>query len=345
MSHSDARYPAATSFAARAAASCTAIVCLLLLGPEVAAERPRTVLVLAGPGESERVDELEHALTAHLIDSGAEPRIATLARSPKCPPEPGDTSHEQHLAGDVISLVWLSENGNQICTFTPEIDDRVNARELPDTGEGWASRSDVAASMVYSEIEPLVRREGDSGRAASGEPSRFAVAPRIGFDVPTSDLTPFLVAALELDLFLPVWNRRVALALDLSFTRPSHSGSGSDPRIGGDYRYEVHVLELKAALDIVFRLADKGSTAIPFLGVGAVCQYLLTEQTTTIAAGENTEWSFEPGFEVIAGLDVALGPGYLVFDIRYVFTELDHRFTGDTNAGNATTAVGYRLVF
>jgi len=331
--------------ATRAGAAISAAVFLLLASSALGSDRPRTVVVLAGPGEAERTEELREALAAHLIDTGFEPRVLTVERRPSCPPDPDDTSHERYLAADVASLVWLSDAGDRFCTLTPEIDGRVDDRALPDSGEGWASRSDVAASMVYSELEPLVRRDEDAERERDAEPTRFGLAARAGLDVPTADLGPFLVAALEVDLFLPVPNRRLALALDLSFTRPGHSGRGSDPRIGGEYTYELHVLELKAGLDVVVRLADDGATVIPLVGLGPVCQFLHTTQTTSITGGENTEWTFEPGFEVLVGLDVPLGPGYLLFDFRYVFSDLDHRFTGDTNAGNVTTAIGYRVVF
>jgi len=322
------------------------LACVMLVaGGSAASERPRAVVVLAESAESERTEELLQALAAHLVDSGIEPRVVVVDPPPECPPASDDISYEQHLAEGVVSLVWLSDDGARLCTLTPEIDSTVNRRDLPDSGEGWTARSEVAASMVYSELEPLVRRDEGTGTDQSGEPIRLGLAPRVGLDVPTSDLDPFLVAALEVDVFLPVLDRRLVLALDLSFTMPRHSGSGSDPRIGGEYRYELEVLQLKAALDIVFRLASNESMPIPFVGVGPICQYVRAVQTTSIAAGENTEWSLEPGFEVLAGLDIPLGPGFVLFEVRYVFSALAHRLTGDTNAGNVTTAAGYRFVF
>jgi hypothetical protein len=330
-------------------ATCAVLCSLILLGAADAAasERPRQVLVLAGPGEAERTAELRQALTAHLIDSGFEPRVVTLERAPACPPAPDDDSAERHLSDRVVSVVWLSDTGDRFCMLTPEIDDRVRQREIPDSGEGWAARSEVAAAMLYSEVEPLVRRGAGEpeDRSRSDRAGWLAMALRIGFDVPTSDLDPFLVAALEVDVFPPVIDRRLALALDVSFTRPGLSGRGSDPRIGGEYSYEVEVLQLKAALDVILRLGSDRLAPIPFLGLGAICHYLRTEQTTSITPAENTEWSFEPGFEVLAGLDVPLGPGFVVFDFRFVYSDLDHLLTGDSNAGNVTTAAGYRLFF
>jgi opacity protein-like surface antigen len=172
------------------------------------------------------------------------------------------------------------------------------------------------------------------------------VAPRIGLDIPTSKLNPFLVAAVEFDVFLPVLDNRLVLALDFSFTYPREDGSGNDPRIGGSYDWETKVLELKWALDVIWRFFDDSHTLIPYAGLGPVIQYLSTKQTTSIpGSGENTERNAEFGFEILGGLDWQLGPGYLFGDLRFVFTKLDHRFTGDINAGNVTICAGYRFVF
>lgn len=324
-----------------------AVLVILYAAGTVRSDQPHSVVVLAGSGETQRTDELQQALFAHLIDTGIEPRIITLERRPDCPPEPGDTSLERRFSGQVVSIVWLSDSGDRFCMLTPEIDSEIRQREITDAGESWASRCEIAASMVLSEVEPLVRREGqkDSDQDSQKGSSRFGFAPRVGLSVPTSDLDPFIVAALEIDFFLSVLDQRLALALDTSFTRPGYSGRGVDPRIGGEYTYKLRVFQLKAALDVVLRFASKRSVPIPYLGLGPILHYVRTVQTTSIAAGENTEWSLEPGFEVLVGLDIPIGPGFLLFDFRYVLTDLDHRFTGDSNTGNVTTTTGYRFVF
>jgi len=191
--------------------------------------------------------------------------------------------------------------------------------------------------------EPAVEAGLDTG---SGD-WKFGLAPRVGLDIPTSKLGPFVAAALEFDVFLPVLDNRLVLALDFSFTYPREGGSGSDPRIpGGTYDWETKVLELKWAIDVIWRFLDDTHALTPYVGLGPVVQYLRTAQTTSIeGAGENTEKSGEFGFEVLGGLDWKLGIGYLFGDVRFVLTDLDHRFTGDTNAGNVTICAGYRFVF
>jgi len=193
--------------------------------------------------------------------------------------------------------------------------------------------------------------EGDTGDEPAVELTTpksgwgFGIAPRVGLDIPTSELEPFVVAGLELDLFLPVLDRRLVLALDTSFTYPRTDGNGSDARVGGAYTYDVKVLELKFALDVIFRFFDDSHAIIPFAGLGFALQYLATTQEASFDSEENTERNAEPGFEILGGVDFALGPGFVFGDVRFVYSKLDHNFTGDTNAGNVTVCAGYRFVF
>lgn len=208
----------------------------------------------------------------------------------------------------------------------------------------------LLAAPVLAQDEPFAEDEGEAAEPTVEltTPSSglgFGIAPRVGLDIPTSELKPFVVAALEVDLFLPVLDRRLVAALDFSFTYPRTDGQGNDPRVGGDYTYDIKVLELKWALDVIFRFFDDTHTIIPFAGVGFALQYLKTTQETSFDSAENTEHNAEPGFEILGGADFKLGPGYIFGDVRFVFTKLDHKFTGDTNAGNVTICAGYRFVF
>jgi opacity protein-like surface antigen len=174
----------------------------------------------------------------------------------------------------------------------------------------------------------------------------FALAPRFGLNVPTSKLGPFVVAGLELDLLLPVLDRRLVLALDATYTYGSYGGGGTDPRVGGAYTYDIGEKELKLGLDLVFRFFAEDAPIIPYIGAGLIMHFLQTVERPSFGPRVDLlEQSTEVGFELIAGVDFALGPGYLLADLRWVHTDLDHRLTGDTNAGNVTLAVGYRYVF
>ncbi len=180
---------------------------------------------------------------------------------------------------------------------------------------------------------------------AAPAPWTVGIAPSVGLTVPTSKLGATVVGGLELDLALPVLEHRLVVALDASIARPSHSGSGTDARVGGSYSYDLDVTELKLGLDLIFRFFSADRPIVPYLGVGPILHLLKTTETTDLAPGENSEQNTKVGVEFVGGVDFRLGPGLLLAEVRYVYSALDHLWTGETNAGNLTISVGYRFVF
>ena len=173
----------------------------------------------------------------------------------------------------------------------------------------------------------------------------FGVAPRLAVTVPTSKLGAMVVAGLEIDFALPVAERRLVLALDLTMTRPSYDGSGTDPRVNGSYTYTVKEREVKIGLDAIFRFFNASKKLVPYLGAGPVIHLLQTTETASFAPGDNMEQSTKLGFEIVGGADYRVGPGLLLAELRVIYSDLDHLFTGNTNAGNVMFGVGYRFVF
>ena len=173
----------------------------------------------------------------------------------------------------------------------------------------------------------------------------FGLAATVGATIPTSDLGAMVVGGLELDFALPVLERKLVLALSATITRPSAAGSGTDTRVGGEYEWDLAVTELKLGLDLVYRFFPQDRALVPYLGVGPILHFMKSTETTTLAPGDNTEQGTAVGFEVVGGADYRLGPGLLLGEVRYVWSKLDHLWTGETNAGNVVIAVGYRLVF
>lgn len=171
------------------------------------------------------------------------------------------------------------------------------------------------------------------------------IAPRVGLTVPTSELGAMVVGGLAIDVPLPVAERRLVIALDASLTRPDHGGSVMDERINGSGTYEVSVTELKLGVDAIYRFFGADRAFIPFAGIGPILHMLRTTETTSFAPGSNTAQETKLGFEVVVGADFAAGPGYLLGELRGVYSNLDDLLTGDSNAGNVMAAVGYRAVF
>lgn len=173
----------------------------------------------------------------------------------------------------------------------------------------------------------------------------FGLAASVGATIPTSDLGAMVVGGLELDYALPVLDRQLLLGLTATLTRPAASGTGNDTRVGGDYDWDLKVTELKLGLDLVYRFFPQDHAFVPYLGVGPILHFMKSTESTNLAPGDNTEQGTAVGVEVVGGVDYRLGPGLLLGEVRYVWSKLDHLWTGETNAGNVVIAVGYRLVF
>jgi hypothetical protein len=197
-------------------------------------------------------------------------------------------------------------------------------------------------------LSPRAFAQTEAVAVAAPEPQHawsFGIAPSVGLTVPTSALGPFVIGGLELDFALPVLDKRLVVALDASLTRPGKSGSGTDARVGGAYDYDLKVTELKLGLDLVFRFFGADRPLVPYLGVGPIVHLLKSTETSTLAPGENSAQGTKYGVEVVGGVDYRLGPGLLLGEVRYVYSALDHLWTGSSNAGSVSLSVGYRLVF
>jgi opacity protein-like surface antigen len=181
--------------------------------------------------------------------------------------------------------------------------------------------------------------------ADAADPWTASLAPRVGLTVPTSKLGPMVAGGLEVGYALPVLNGQLVLAVDGTLTRPGYTNTVSDPRVGGEGEYELDVTELKLGLGLVYRIFGPEEAFVPFVGAGPALHMLRTTERNDFNPGENTAESSELGFEVVAGADYRMGPGYLLGEARVLYSDLDHLYTGDSNAGNVVLSVGYRAVF
>jgi hypothetical protein len=305
-----------------------------------AAADGRTVVLLYEARDAERVGELGLALEAHLSDDPVE--VQLIERADEAEARQPDALDLIARERDATMLVWLDQDGAELFTYVSGRDAAPRSREVPDYGEGWASRCEAMATIIVSELESEAEAEVSP---ADIRDWLFGIAPRLGLAIPTSKLGPALIAGLEVDLFLPVLERRLVVALDASVTRPEHQGAGTDPRVGGDYEYTLSVLEAKFGVDLIYRFLARERAIVPFVGGGPVLQLISTSERTSFDGGENLERSVELGGEVLGGADLRFGPGAVFAELRFVLTTLRQRLTGDSNGGGLDMAVGYRFVF
>lgn len=204
-----------------------------------------------------------------------------------------------------------------------------------------ASLKTILLSIGLLAPATALAQAGDS----SAEPWSFGVAPRVGLTVPTSKLGAMAAGGLELDYALPVLDGQLVLAADGALTRPNYTNTVSDPRVGGEGEYELDVTEGKIGLGLQYRFFGPERDLIPFIGAAPVLHMLRTTERNDFNPEENTAESSEFGFDVVLGADYRMGPGYLLGEARVLYSDLDHLYTGDSNAGNVVLSLGYRAVF
>jgi hypothetical protein len=165
---------------------------------------------------------------------------------------------------------------------------------------------------------------------------------------------------VQLGYVLPVADRSLGVLLDVGYSEPQASGSGSDPRVGattppasamtvtpGMYSWSLTQRQLITGFTVLYRMTfiNHGRIA-PYLGIGP--RLFFNQSLTMSPPGANmisqtTEQSMTVGLSVPLGLDIALGPGRLFIEALLLWAPIDHRITGDSSVGSVDALVGYRL--
>ena len=216
----------------------------------------------------------------------------------------------------------------------------------PQTPPTPTPTSSTAALRDFEDSSPAPVAVTATARTGDEPAWSLAIAPRMGVTVPTSKLGPMVVVGFELDYALPVAHRQLVVALDAALTRPGHDGTVMDARIpGGMGTYSIHQLEMVVGIMASYRVFPAGHRVVPWFGAGPILHLLKTTEASSLAPADNTATSTELGIELGGGVDYRVGPGFLVGDVRIVYSKLDNLLTGASNAGNIVLAAGYRFVF
>jgi len=321
-----------------------------------AAEPERPVVAFVARGGDPRADEMWLAVEAHLNGIPVSVRRVT--------PEPdadlAATAREEVASGRVAAAVWISETGDVFFFEEAPFPDDPEAVPIPDAEEGWPSRCALVGSLIVPRAEGLLPRAPEAlatdseavparkEPAPEPQPVRrtigLSLTPRVGLAVPTSRLDPFVVVGLNIDIALPPLERRLSLALDATYTRPSREGTVRDEAVaGGKVDYQIRATEIKWALDVMWRIYDSGRHFAAFVGCGPIAQLVVARERTSLDDGDNTVRTLDVGGEIAVAVEWRIGLGGVVLDLRYAYTHLEADLLGDTNAGNATAALGYRF--
>lgn len=191
------------------------------------------------------------------------------------------------------------------------------------------------------------------GSAADVEKS-VVVGARLGVFLPqvSSELGTHVIATLEGGYVLPVWDGRLQVFGSLAYTQPERTETRRDNRLpgapGGEYDFTTIQRELTLDAGMLCRFLPFESRFNGYALLGPRL-YLLETETFGEAGGEkfgtNYEQSTKIGFIFGLGGEVILGPGRILLQLSFAYSQLQHEFTGNVPTGALAISAGYRFVF
>jgi hypothetical protein len=167
----------------------------------------------------------------------------------------------------------------------------------------------------------------------------------------SSELGSHVLATIEGGYVLPWLDGRLQVFGSLSYAQPERSETRVDPRLvdaGGRYTFTTIQREFIIDAGILARLFPLNATFNAYASF-APRLFLLGTETYGEAGGEkfgtNYEQSTKFGFNFALGGEMILGPGRILAQLGFSYSQLQHEFTGDVPNGALTTSIGYRLFF
>ena len=166
--------------------------------------------------------------------------------------------------------------------------------------------------------------------------------------LPLSALGANAVGGVRAGYVLPWLSRRMTLAVDVTFARPTAAGTVTgDGRVAGSqYDWHLGLRELTVMPTLTFDLPRLGPVQ-PAVGLGPRV-YLLQSVVEGSVGSQHIAATTEESTKVGVGLPLsaayALGPGALVGTLLLEWGPLDQVATGaPTTVAAASLLVGYRL--
>lgn len=238
--------------------------------------------------------------------------------------------------------------------FSQEGED-AEGEEPEMVGSAPDSESDSGSDMPTAESETDSTDTGSESRSsAGGHPSTnsaVVVAPHVGVSFPAfSDLGTWGNFGLELGYTPAIDGRPLEIALMGWYSQPTASGTESDARLGeGGGEYNWNLTQQILTLDLVGIWRFRVSESLAPYGLAGprmnMMRSTMTAEGNGAQFGESQETNNEFGLVFGGGVDYALGPGTFFGELKFGWTNLDQRITGNSNTGSFLLDIGYRLYF
>ena len=136
-------------------AALIALLCSISFAPAAGAWATATrsvAMLVESPGREEQPwEELREAIEAHLSPHAVSVRLVSLDGR-----DPGAAARSQLDDPQVVAAMWLDRDEERLLLLVPVLGAEETPRAVPDGGEGWPARCEVLASILLSELEPLL---------------------------------------------------------------------------------------------------------------------------------------------------------------------------------------------
>jgi hypothetical protein len=214
------------------------------------------------------------------------------------------------------------------------------------------------ATTVHAQKEeqPPSDDSNDEQRAQSPIDTRanagVVLGGKVGGGIGVGDFGATPLFELELG-YAPDLGESLGRSLEIfligQYAQPGLDGraSESDPRVDGEFSYEISQRMLSLSLGALFRFDVGSELVMPYGGLGGRV-YLLDAQVKGALMdeplGESGETRTQFGLVLLGGLDVFVGPGALLGELSFGWAPMDGYVVRDASLAALSLAVGYRVM-
>ena len=209
--------------------------------------------------------------------------------------------------------------------------------EPASTAEAQAKEAAVAGDAA------AVRPESVGIPATASRPPAalgLRVGAKLGAWLPTSKLNISWVTGVDVAYFLPWWQQRLGVGLELTYAQPAMHGSLTTPATGlVAYRLQQRLF--------TFAFEAQGHLPVASVDLYAAVGYGLYFLKSYTSAFGQTETSSQVrgGLRLRAGGGYAVGPGQAFAELSWHYAQLRFLSTGASNIGGVGLAGGYRFIW
>ncbi len=227
---------------------------------------------------------------------------------------------------------------------------RGRVGEVEDHEDGSYSFDYISSKERHEQVAQIsiTNPRGDFTKVAKitlmPEPRSFGIGPKIGY-ITNFGKVSGIYPGIEGSYILPWLSRLTAISLEAGYYYSSYEHSGEDGV--GEYKLVTDLKIIPIFVNGIYRILS--GRLRPYVGVGL--GVLVTNSRLSHSrqpALSSTSWVF--GVHGLGGLEMKLGPGIVLAELKYNYSQLDSELkasssTVEGNIGGLIAGAGYRFMF